>query len=101
MTTGFAGGIGGSKQELCGALSGGTMLIGALYGRTDGVTDDKFCQNLSARHRERFVEEFSSSRCEPLREQHPNGCSPLVERAALLLLELLEETEDADHQVRD
>jgi len=37
MATGFAGGVGESKQEMCGALSAGVMLIGALYGRYEQV----------------------------------------------------------------
>jgi hypothetical protein len=30
----FGGGVGLSRQEMCGALSGGVLLIGLLYGRT-------------------------------------------------------------------
>ena len=36
MVTGLGGGVGGTQQEMCGALSGGVLLIGALYGRTRG-----------------------------------------------------------------
>lgn len=31
--TGFAGGVGDTQQEMCGALSGGVLVIGGLLGR--------------------------------------------------------------------
>ena len=34
MSSGLGGGLGSTQQELCGALSGGVLIIGALYGRT-------------------------------------------------------------------
>ncbi len=33
MTTAFAGGVGGTTLENCGAFSAGVMIIGGLYGR--------------------------------------------------------------------
>ena len=96
MSTAFGGGIGGSRQELCGALSGGVMVIGALHGRTDPSQDDRFCYSLAKQYQEAFLAEFACSQCGPIREgyQKPDGshgCHLVVERAARTLLKLLEE----------
>ena len=34
--SGFCGGIGGCKQDVCGALSGGIVALGFIYGRQKG-----------------------------------------------------------------
>lgn len=96
MSTPFAGGLGGSHEELCGALAGGILLIGALYGRTDAQTNDDQCQALAAQWRTRFLEDFGYTRCQDLREQwvgQPGqvDCKDLVARATGLLVDLLEE----------
>jgi C_GCAxxG_C_C family probable redox protein len=94
MTTGLGGGVGGTKQELCGALSGGVLLIGALHGRTRPHEDDSRCQLLVSRYREQFAQEFGATNCGEIREGgYGSGgtvpCSVLVERAAHTLLEVL------------
>jgi C_GCAxxG_C_C family probable redox protein len=94
MSCGLAGGVGCSHQELCGALSGGALLIGALYGRTDAGEDDTECQELVCSYRDRFVQELGTSLCFELRESGFGSegkwpCSTLVERAARILMEVL------------
>ena len=96
MTTGFAGGVGSTHQELCGALSGGIMVIGGLHGRNSLEEDDTRALELATRYRERFLVELGETRCDPLRERvyAPGGfgsCSVVVERAARILLDLLSE----------
>jgi C_GCAxxG_C_C family probable redox protein len=96
MATGFAGGVGGSKQEMCGALSAGVMIIGALYGRSSLEEDDLLAQRLTTCYQERFAAELGTTRCGPLYEQvhAPGGlgsCSVVVERATRILLGLLVE----------
>ena len=96
MATGFAGGLGESKQEMCGTLSAGVMLIGALHGRNSLEADDRPALDLATRYRKRFAAELGTTHCGPLYDQvHvPSGlgsCSVVVERAALVLLELLAE----------
>ena len=98
MATGFAGGVGGSKQEMCGALSAGVMIIGALYGRNSLAEDDEPTRQLATRYRECFAAELGTTRCGPLYEQvhapdGPGSCSVVVERAARILLGLLAEQE--------
>jgi len=96
MSSGFAAGVGSSKAELCGAFSAGVMIIGGLLGRTDPTVDDSRCQALVRRYRERFLGRFETLNCGELRTvKYGSGgeepCSVLVERAAVLLLELIAE----------
>ena len=94
MSTALAGGIGCSFKEACGGLSGGALLIGALYGRTRPDENDDFCQKLTARYLDEFHRQLGATRCGDLRAsgygddgQWP--CSVVVERSARILLELL------------
>ena len=99
VTCGFAGGIGCTYQDVCGALSSGTMLIGVLYGRTDSNMDDKLCQKLVAEYRDRFNRLLGSVYCHQLRangygSEGREPCSVLVERAAHVLLNLLNQVDE-------
>ncbi|MEA3376115.1 MAG: C-GCAxxG-C-C family protein [Chloroflexota bacterium] len=97
MATGFAGGLGDTEQELCGALSGGVMIIGALFGRTELEEDDQPAVRLASRYRQRFLEELGTTQCARLRDDVVNvsgglgSCGALVERAAMILLMVLSE----------
>lgn len=66
----FAGGVGGTHAELCGALTGGLMAIGGLMGRSDaGVdVDDQACQDAAAAYRTAFLVHFGHLRCCDLKE---------------------------------
>lgn len=96
MANAFGGGVGGTRQELCGAFSGGVMVIGGLYGRTDSSQDDQRSCDLAKQYREAFLAEFGHTQCEPICEkfQKPDGshgCDQVVERAARILLGILEQ----------
>ena len=99
MATGFAGGVGDTRQEMCGALSGGVLVIGGLFGRDSLDEDDGQALALATCYRERFLAELGATQCARLRETvvyAPGGlgsCAVLVERAATMLLELLAEAE--------
>jgi len=100
MATGFGGGVGGTHQEMCGALSGGVLVIGGLLGRESADEDSDPARDLVARYRERFLEALSDTQCARLRElvEAPGGlgsCDRLVEVAAAILLEVLEPLPDA------
>ncbi len=93
MSSGFAGGIGGSYLNNCGAFSAGVMIIGGLYGRTSADQDDQVCQ-----FQEKFQERFETINCGKLREEEYGSggaepCSTLVERAARVLIDLLDAQE--------
>jgi C_GCAxxG_C_C family probable redox protein len=95
MANPFGGGVGGSRQELCGALSGALLVIGALYGRTDASQDDEQCYALAKQYREAFLSEFGHTQCEPIRDAFAkpdgsHGCDVVVARAARMLLGVLE-----------
>jgi C_GCAxxG_C_C family probable redox protein len=94
MTSGLAGGVGGTHEEMCGALSAGVLVIGALCGRSGLHEDDQLACQVANRYRELFAEEFGTTCCGPLRDQvqSPGGlgsCSFVAERAALILLDVL------------
>ena len=94
MTTGFSGGVGDSRQELCGAFTAGVMVIGALYGRTEIGADDTVCFQKTKAYRDRFNEAMGSISCLELRAERygsdgNESCSVLVERAARELLDLI------------
>lgn len=97
MASGLSGGLGSTKQEVCGALSGAVLVIGALFGRVSLAEDDQPAIDLAARCRNRFLEEFGYTQCSELREKvvdPPGGlgsCGVLTERAANILLDLLAE----------
>jgi len=90
----FAGGVGGSKQGMCGALSGGVMVIGSLYGRANLEEDEQLARNLAARYLEQFRAAFGSVNCAQVYERvHAPGasgsCTHVVEESAAILLDLL------------
>jgi C_GCAxxG_C_C family probable redox protein len=99
MATGLGGGVGGTQQEMCGALSGGVLLIGALYGRTGADEDDSRCMQVASRYREQFVRAMGTTRCGELRAGRCGSsgtplCATLAERAASILLEILADAEN-------
>lgn len=95
-STPFAGGVGKGYCELCGALSGGVLLIGYLYGRTNAKVDDKKCLQLAKTYRERFNKAFGTTICCELRKdldraEAKKRCQMLIETGAMLFFDLLEE----------
>lgn len=92
--TAFSGGVGSTHKELCGALSGGLLVIGAKEGRIRPDHDPSRCKSLSARYREAFLDEFGVTRCQDLRDMGygtvEKSCKDLAARAALRLLAVLE-----------
>jgi C_GCAxxG_C_C family probable redox protein len=69
LATGFAGGFGCTYQEACGALSGGVMVLGLIYGRFSPDQDDGQCMQLVERYWKLFEEHFGTTRCQLLREK--------------------------------
>ena len=94
VSTPFGGGVGGTREELCGALAGGLMVIGALHGRTDSGQNDDLAYELAKQYREAFLAAFGHTQCAPIREAFAkpdgsHGCDVVVERAARALLGVL------------
>jgi C_GCAxxG_C_C family probable redox protein len=96
MASIFAAGFAGTRQELCGALSAGAMVVGALYGRTRPGEDEQKARELVGRLRERFLAEFGTTQCAPIRQRFEvpgktGFCAPVAERAVMMLLDVLGE----------
>ena len=96
LVTGLGGGIGCSYQDVCGAVSGGVLLIGHLFGRTRANDDDTKCMELATRYKERFSQHFGWARCKDLREHgygsdNPIPCATLVEQAVPIFFDVIDE----------
>ncbi len=57
VATAFGGGVGRTKQEICGALTGGIIALGYLFGRSEPGADWTDASDLAAKLRQRFVQE--------------------------------------------
>ncbi|WP_277058635.1 C-GCAxxG-C-C family protein [Trichlorobacter lovleyi] len=96
MATGFGGGLAGSRQEACGALTGGVLAIGLLCGRTTPEQDRETAYRISTAYRERFMARFGASICQTLRDGFTTddtrtACRSLTAEAAGILYDLLQE----------
>ena len=96
MSTPFGGGVGGTRQELCGALAGGLMVIGALYGRTDAGQDDTQSYERAKQFREAFLAELGHTQCAPIREAFAqpdgsHGCGQVIKIATRALVGVLDQ----------
>lgn len=96
MASLFGGGIAGTREEVCGAISAAVMVIGALYGRSSLAEDEALARQLAGEYRRRFVARFGATQCAAVREPYvaPDGsthCDPVAQGAAEILLELLAE----------
>ena len=92
MACALGGGIGGSHQEACGALTGGVLVLGALYARSSPDQEDTELYGRVSAFREQFLAEFGFTRCAELQasgfgSDGTQPCSVLVERAAQILLD--------------
>lgn len=91
----FAGGIGCDYKEACGVLSGGVILLGALWGRVSSRENDDWIQELTCRYRDDFVKRSGdTSTCQVIRDSMPERdkrCFPVVERGIRVLVPLIEE----------
>jgi C_GCAxxG_C_C family probable redox protein len=99
MVSAFAAGMGEAKCA-CGCITGGTIVLGYLYGRVDAREDDDLIADLVKELHDKFVGEFHSACCKELTKDvkwgHPDHrvqCGEYVYSATRNLSELLEETQ--------
>lgn len=95
LATGFGGGI-AESADVCGALVGGIMLIGHLYGRTALSESQKDCWRYSRLFRDRFLKELGGTSCFHFTKGQFNPanhrkCADVVTKAAEILLDILPE----------
>lgn len=91
MATPFGGGI-GRTEELCGALSGAVMAVGASLGRTEPDGDKTRSYEVANAVFRDFVSEFGYCKCRDLNKgdfkspEHRVRCGRLVDGAARLAI---------------
>jgi C_GCAxxG_C_C family probable redox protein len=97
LTSGFVGGMGSSHQETCGALTGGIIALGYLYGRTNPEDELTDLKEMVIKYRERFIKEYGTTNCGVLLDgfgeqgdDYPK-CRDLTAKAAGILADIIEE----------
>ena len=63
VATAFGGGVGRTNQEICGALTGGFIAIGYLYGRKEPGADWTMASDLAAKLKQRFEHKYATTNC--------------------------------------
>jgi C_GCAxxG_C_C family probable redox protein len=96
VATAFGGGVGGTHEELCGALSGGIMAIGVLLGRMEPGADIQRVKRIASEFRSRFLTRNGSTRCQTLLDAfgpqtESTRCQELTGDTAELLRQVLAE----------
>ena len=77
ISTGFGAGI-GRKQEVCGAVSGAVIILGAKYGRKENETNDK--TKITYKEVQKFIEEFTKEKGSIICSELLQGCNLLTEK---------------------
>lgn len=106
MTSGFGGGIGASHCDLCGALAGGVVALGWLYGRADPDDDRTKVLALGAELRNAFIEKYGATCCKSLLEQFGNQddglkCKKLTADTAGMLFDILQRERSGNPSSQD
>lgn len=91
----FGGGIGGTQCETCGALTGGVIALGWLFGRTEPDADKQEVYALATEFRERFFNTFGSTQCKVIQEalgeqENLLKCKRMTGAAAGILFDILQ-----------
>lgn len=112
LAGGFGGGVGGSHEELCGAVSGGVMVLSLLHPHTDGgdTAAKRAVYAQCKAFRQRFEAVFEKTRCGELLAARPGvsertpaavrlgitgHCDIMIVTAVELLEQMLQEREAA------
>lgn len=94
IATPFGGGVGLSKQEMCGALSGGLIALGYLYGRSSTEGDMKDSTKRAAKFRDTFIQKYGTTNCGSLlakfgTQENMMRCKQLSGEVAHFLSEMI------------
>jgi len=96
MATPFGGGVGRS-EDICGALVGGVLAIGAERGRTTSEDDRLRSYDAAGKLHEKFLELFGSTCCRVLNKsdfkspEHRMRCGEFVKETTRLTIQILRE----------
>ncbi|HUH65706.1 MAG TPA: C-GCAxxG-C-C family protein [Syntrophales bacterium] len=94
VATGFCGGIGRTHEDMCGALAGGVLAVGYLYGRTEKGKDFSQVIAITFEFRRQFIEAFGSTNCAAILESFGEQekyikCKQMTGKAAGMLYDIL------------
>ena len=96
VATAFGGGVGRTKQEICGALTGGIIALGYLFGRSKPRADWTDASRLAAKLQQRFVEVHGTTNCGALLatfgpQENMMRCKRLSGEVAGMLADIIQE----------
>ena len=96
VATAFGGGVGRTHQDICGALTGGVIALGCLFGRSEPGADWTDAYELAAELKRRFVLEHGTTNCGALLatfgpQENMIRCKRLSGEVGSMLAEILEE----------
>ncbi len=91
--SGFCGGIGGSHEEICGALSGSILALGFLYGRSNPNEDNDKVKFISSELLKLFKKKHQTTRCSKIldsfgEQNDSEKCCALTAETSKLVLNL-------------
>jgi C_GCAxxG_C_C family probable redox protein len=94
--TAFGGGVGGTKCETCGALTGGVIALGWLFGRTEPGTDKQDVYAFATEFRNKFLDSFGSTQCKAIlaafgKQEDLLECKRMTGSAAGILFDILQQ----------
>ena len=97
VATAFGGGVGRTHQDICGALTGGVIALGCLFGRNEPSADWTDASELAAELKRRFVLEHGTTNCGAILatfgpQENMIRCKRLSGEVAGMLAEILEES---------
>lgn len=99
----MGGGIAGIK-EICGALNGGMVVVGNMFGRNDPKKENKATYKVARDFYKKFEEQFSTSSCAALTSnvewgtpQHRAFCDDLIAKTAKILADVFNQIPLHEH----
>ncbi len=100
VATAFGGGFGGTKCETCGALTGGMIALGWLFGRTEPGADKQKAYALATEFRNRFLDAFDATQCKAVldafgKQENLIKCKHMTGAAAGILFDILQAEKNA------
>ena len=96
VATAFGGGVGRTKEDICGGLAGAFIALGFLFGRNEAEADWSEASELAAKLRQRFLEEHGTTNCATLLntfgpQENMMRCKQLSGEVASMLGKIIDE----------